>query len=142
MQSHELDYVLCECALEALEAFVSDMEEPFPPRILSPPKLCLVMIPAEDTVEKQPFYLGEALMTQCEVEIGGKAGYGMCLGDQPLRAYCIAVVDALHQLGPSGPEGDIQEFVASQSPDIEKKWEEERSHILKSRVDFKLMDEA
>ena len=48
-------------------------------------------------MEHQPFYLGEALTTECEVIVNDTIGYGICLGDEPVRSYCIAVIDALLQ---------------------------------------------
>jgi hypothetical protein len=47
------------------------------------------MIPAEDSLEAQKFYLGEALTTECEVAVDGHAGFGLCLGEEPVRCYCI-----------------------------------------------------
>ena len=58
----------------------------------------MTMIQAEDSVEFQPFYVGEALTTECEVIVNGQKGYGICLGDEPLRCYCIAFIDAITQL--------------------------------------------
>src|ERR1700761_861225 len=92
------DYILCECELEPLQNFVASMEDKFEITIARMPSICMIMIEAEDSVEFQPFYLGEALTTECEVIVNGQKGYGICLGDEPLRCYCIAFIDAVTQL--------------------------------------------
>src|ERR1700760_4902591 len=92
------DYILCECRLEPLEKFVALLEEKFEVKIAKAPTICMTMIQAEDSVEFQEFYLGEALTTECEVMVNGQRGYGMCLGDEPIRSYCIAFIDGLTQL--------------------------------------------
>ena len=71
--------------------------------IVKEPSVCLTMIRTEDSLEKQEFYLGEALTTECEVAVEGAPGYGVCLGEEPVRGYCLAVVDALLQQGAATP---------------------------------------
>jgi len=87
------DYILCECELEPLERFVALLEEKFEVKIVKAPSVCMTMIQAEDSVEYQEFYLGEALTTECEVLVAEQRGYGICLGDEPVRSYCIAFID-------------------------------------------------
>ena len=89
------DYVLCECDLEPLAALVSDLEKSHAVTIVRQPSVCLTMVRTEDSLEKQEFYLGEALTTECEVTVDGTPGYGLCLGEEPVRCYSIAVADAL-----------------------------------------------
>ena len=86
------DFILCECELEPLENFVASLEEKFEVKIAKIPSVCMTMIQAEDSVEFQEFYLGEALTTECEVMVHGQRGYGICLGDEPVRSYCIAFI--------------------------------------------------
>src|SRR5262252_5754569 len=89
------DYILCECDLSPLEAFVQELERTCTVQVVRHPAIASMMIRAEDSVEGQPFYLGEALVTECELAVDGQAGFGLCLGDEPVRSYCIAFVDAL-----------------------------------------------
>ena len=83
------DYILCECGLDAIEAFVGELEPHLTVQIIRQPAVCMTMIRAEDSVESQPFYLGEVLVTDCEVQVDGQAGYGLCMGDEQIgRASC------------------------------------------------------
>ena len=131
---------MCECALEPLENFVASLEEKFEVKIAKVPSICMTMIQAEDSVEFQEFYLGEALTTECEVMVNGQRGYGICLGDEPVRSYCIAFIDALIQL----PGADLQSvdvFLNGQAGLINKAAQLEYNQILRTKVDFKLMEQ-
>jgi len=101
--------------------------------------VCLTMIRAEDSLEKQEFYLGEALTTECEVAVDGAPGYGVCLGEEPVRGYCLAVVDALLESGTPAPE--IERFLATHREEVAGREQREFNLILRSQVDFKLMEQ-
>jgi alpha-D-ribose 1-methylphosphonate 5-triphosphate synthase subunit PhnG len=136
----EPDQILCECSLEELQAFVRLQEEGSQVQLVRHPVIATTMVRAEDSVEGQPFYLGEALITECELSVDGQLGYGICLGDEPVRSYCIAFVDALlllkdHRLAP------LQDFLGRQDEIIRRRQAEEQDHINRTRVDFKLVEE-
>lgn len=136
---YDNDYVLCECDLEPLTGLVRQLERDHSITIVKDPAVCLTMIRTEDSLEKQEFYLGEALTTECEVVVDGSPGYGLCLGEEPVRCYSIAVVDAmLHQ-------GDDNSVVASfldhYRDVIAQREEREFNLTLRTQVDFKLMEE-
>lgn len=134
------DYTLCECDLEPLKELVTRLEQSHPVAVRRSPSVCLTMIPAEDSLEGQKFYLGEALSTECEVAVDGRTGFGLCLGDEPVRAYCIAVVDALlHGGGPVLPE--IEAFLGEQGQIVARRDQDEFDLVLQTQVDFKLMEE-
>jgi alpha-D-ribose 1-methylphosphonate 5-triphosphate synthase subunit PhnG len=135
------DYTLCECDLERLKTLVSQLEQSFAITVRRPPSICLTMIPAEDSLEQQRFYLGEALTTECEVQVEGLAGFGLCLGDEPVRAYCLAVVDALLHAGRPIPQA-LETFLREQSVHVAGRDQAEFDLILQTQVDFKLMEEA
>ncbi|MDR3715498.1 MAG: phosphonate C-P lyase system protein PhnG [Puia sp.] len=134
------DYILCECELSPLEQFIASLEKDFEIKMAGGPAVCLTMIKAEDSVEGQPFYLGEALTTECEVLVNGIPGLGLCMGDEPVRSYCIAFLDALEQL--DGPHtGRVDAFLQDQARLISEARTLEYNHILRTRVDFKLMEQ-
>lgn len=135
------DYTLCECDLEPLQRLVSGLEQTHQVTVRKSPSVCLTMIPAEDSLEQQKFYLGEALTTECEVVVGGYPGFGLCLGDEPVRAYSIAVVDALLHSGHAVPI-EVEEFLREQGEIVTRRDQDEFDLILQTQVDFKLMEEA
>lgn len=135
------DYTLCECDLDALQRLILELERSYPVTVRKSPSVCLTMIPAEDSLEQQKFYLGEALTTECEATVDGFPGYGLCLGDEAVRAYCLAVVDALLHSGRPVPDV-VQEFLRAQAEIVARRDQDEFDLILQSQVDFKLMEEA
>jgi phosphonate C-P lyase system protein PhnG len=134
------DYILCECELEPLERFVASLEEKFEAKVVKAPSVCMTMIQAEDSVEYQEFYLGEALTTECEVLVEGQRGYGICLGDEPVRAYCIAFMDALTQL-PGADLANVETFLNEQAVRLNEALQVEYNQVLRTKVDFKLMEQ-
>lgn len=135
-----VDYIVCECELEPLKNLVTELEKGYKIDIAKNPAICMTMIKAEDSMELQPFYLGEALTTECEVIINNRIGYGICLGDEPVRSYCIAVIDALLQVDDSSKFA-IEQFLAAEYHAIQHRNKIEYNHILRTKVDFKLMEQ-
>jgi phosphonate C-P lyase system protein PhnG len=136
----DIDLILCECPPDDLKSFVSSMENQFDINIIKHPSICMTMIQAEDSVELQPFYLGEALTTECQLIVNGQIGYGICLGDEPVRAYCIAFMDAVIQLKQVDLAG-VKAFLYRQQLLIEEARIIEHNQILQTKVDFKLMEQ-
>ena len=136
----QADYILCECALEPLEAFVREMEQHCTVQVNRQPAIATTMIRAEDSLEGQPFYLGEALITECEVAVDGQPGFGICLGDEPVRSYCMAFIDALLQL-PDTRGAQAGAFLKMQEDLITANVQAEHKQIQRTKVDFKLMEE-
>lgn len=134
------DYILCECSLLALKNFVTELEKNFKVVVAKTPSICMTMVKAEDSVDSQPFYLGEALTTECQLLVNDRIGYGICIGDEPVRAYCIAFFDAIE-----GLENEflpqINQFLKEQLDAIELSQKIEHNHILRTKVDFKIMEQ-
>jgi phosphonate C-P lyase system protein PhnG len=136
----DIDRILCECKVEPLRELVVELEGAYPIAVIRSPSVCLTMIPAEDSLEKQKFFLGEALTTECEVLADQQPGYGLCLGDEPVRSYCMAVIDAFVH-GDSPLPGRIEAFLREQEALLARQQQEESDLILQTQVDFKLMEE-
>jgi phosphonate C-P lyase system protein PhnG len=134
------DYILCECALPALELFVTSLEPHFSIQIAKAPVLCMTMIQAEDSVEFQPFYLGEVLTTECQLVVNLQIGYGICMGDEPVKSYCIAFIDAVTQLN-TNYKDEIDAFLNTHYQLIEQAKQIEYNQILRTKVDFKIMEQ-
>jgi len=137
---YDNDTVLCECELATLQRFVEQLETRHDIKVVKAPGICLTMVRAEDSLEKQEFFLGEALTSECEVAVDGITGHGLCLGEEPIRAYCLAVCDALLHGGREIPT-ELESFIAEQREKVAARDTEEFNHILRSHVDFKLMEQ-
>jgi alpha-D-ribose 1-methylphosphonate 5-triphosphate synthase subunit PhnG len=136
----QIDYILCECDLAMLETFVRELEQEYTVTEVRHPSVCMTMVQAEDSVEGQAFYLGEALTTECELQVNGQAGSGLCLGDEPLRCYCIAFVDAILLLRDHNLP-IIERFLDKAAAAIDHQQQVEYNHIQRTKVDFKLLEQ-
>lgn len=139
--SISIDEVLCECLKDSLINFVTKIESNLAIEIVVTPKLGMTMIQAEDSIDFQPFYLGEVLITECQLTVNGILGYGYCMGDEPQRAYCIALIDAIVNTIEHPLQKDIEAFIISENEILQKKKLEEYNQILKTKVDFKIMEQ-
>jgi phosphonate C-P lyase system protein PhnG len=134
------DYTLCECDLEPLKLMVAQLEKSHPIEVRKNPSVCLTMVTAADSLEEQKFFLGEALSTECEVAVDGREGFGLCLGDEPVRAYCIAVFDALLH-GDRPAPAEVESFLNEHGKIVARRDQDEYDLVLQTQVDFKLMEE-
>src|SRR5262245_60605750 len=62
--------------------------------VISPPTVGMVMARAVDGARGQTFNLGEILVTEARVSVGGVEGWGMVMGNAREHALAMAVVDA------------------------------------------------
>ncbi|MGE3541113.1 MAG: phosphonate C-P lyase system protein PhnG [Candidatus Tectimicrobiota bacterium] len=84
------------CA-ELLEAW-QDLPSPPSYTLLKTPEVGLVHIQARTSGSGQPFYLGEATVARCTVQLhSGEIGGGYVLGRDRRHAELMAVCDALLQ---------------------------------------------
>ena len=99
------------------------------------------MLRTEDSLDRQEFFLGETLTSECEVTVDGKPGYGLCMGDQPQRSYCLAVVDALLNDPSSQDRREIDDFLKTDGGALTESERREFNLTLRSQVNFKLMEQ-
>ena len=138
---YDPDFVLCECELEPLKELVSGLEQRHRICVVKDPSVCLIMIRAEDSLEKQEFYLGEALTTECEVAVDGVPGYVVCLGEEPVRGYCLAVIDALLDGSRDPADPEVEQFIDRHGRIVSENQIREFNLTLRTQVDFKLMEQ-
>jgi phosphonate C-P lyase system protein PhnG len=133
----DLDIAVCHCDLAPLQALVERFETSHTIQVVRRPSVGLTMIRAEDSLENQEFYLGEALTTECEVAVDGVSGIGICLGEEVSRTYCMAVLDALRER----ESASLSHFVAEQIAILQQKDRLEFAHTMRTKVDFKLLEQ-
>ena len=64
-------------------------------QVVDRPHQGLVMCQMRETARNSRFYLGEALMCECRVRVGGSEGTGAVLGSDTRLAEDMAVLDAV-----------------------------------------------
>lgn len=127
--------VIAEGRLEKLKEIAEAIVSKVPCRIISHPTPGMVMVKHIDPLEKTPFYMGEAYVTQCEVEVDSIMGYGCVLGDEPERAVYGAIVDAAAS-SESKFAGFIGLMLEEEAAYINEKWSKESKQIARTKVNF------
>lgn len=132
-----MDYykIVAEGRPERIKTAVEKIVDEFQCSVLSAPSSGMIMVKHIDPIEKTPFYLGEAFVTQCEVEIKGEIGYGCVLGDEPERALYGAIIDAVLGNGFNLPHKAV-EVLNDEMEYIKHKHKKEDGQILKTKVNF------
>lgn len=131
--------ILAESDFSVWEKITSQLASRYEIKIIQEPETCLVMMPAQDSVEQSSFYLGEVLITQAVVEIYGTPGYGFTLEDKPDQALGYAIIDAA--LSHGVPEArDIRLLLAEQEELINCQRRQEKRMIASTRVNFAILE--
>ncbi|MDQ0204637.1 phosphonate C-P lyase system protein PhnG [Pectinatus haikarae] len=108
-------------------------------KILQKPETCMTMLAAVDSVGHTPFYAGEVLMTEAAVSIGKMIGYGFVLENEPVRALCMAIIDAALQAHVE-EEAEIRQKLADEEKCISELHQREQEMIAATKVRFAVME--
>jgi alpha-D-ribose 1-methylphosphonate 5-triphosphate synthase subunit PhnG len=103
--------------------------------ILTGPRLGLVMLSVRESVAESAFYAGEILVTEVTLELAGRFGFGMALGNDSRRALAAALVDAA-----LSTDGDAAAQLRRDLHDLEIRIEAEQRQAFRAvaatKVDF------
>ena len=131
--------ILVEGSPELLFHLSAEAESAHDVKDVDDPSAGLVMMRLRDTARKDAFYLGEVLVTEAKVRIGGILGLGLIRGDRPDEARRLAVVDAVFN-SESPLLADWIPRLEDEERRIAEGLERETSSILETRVDFSTME--
>jgi alpha-D-ribose 1-methylphosphonate 5-triphosphate synthase subunit PhnG len=119
-------------AVRAMGALIADRLEVI---VLRAPKPAMVMVKHVDPLQNTPYFLGEAYVTECEVEVDGRHGYACCLGRSEERALSGAIVDAVAGTGhPLAAE--LSPLLTAEELRIRDRWRQEAKAAAMTKVDF------
>ena len=108
-------------------------------RMLQEPAMGLVMMEARDPVTGQSFYVGEVLVTSCQIEMEGLLGCAVVLGDDPDRAESAAILDAALQQ-PNVAEGLLKALVEEERR-VEANRRAEWALVARTRVQLETLED-
>ena len=110
------------------------------PVVLSGPDVGMVMMQVREPVAEERFYLGEVLVTQTEVELGGHRGWCMRLGDDRQAALAAAILDAAaeapDEAGRTSVEALCQQVAEREAAADQAEWAE----VAPTEVRFEELD--
>jgi alpha-D-ribose 1-methylphosphonate 5-triphosphate synthase subunit PhnG len=131
--------ILAEGNSSVWESLSQRLAERYEIKMIQEPETCLIMMPVKDSVENSMFYLGEILITEAVVDLGGTQGYGFALEDRPEHALACAVIDAALSHGVQ-ESTEIRLLLEQQKSEIEQKTMLEKRMIASTRVNFALLE--
>lgn len=94
-QSHYLS-VLCRAEAAAVKLFAEALIPALEPIQVLQNSTGLAMVPMEETVQGETFYLGEVLVAEAHVQAAGVEGYAACVGRDLEQALAVALIDAAY----------------------------------------------
>jgi len=130
-------HIMANCPVEAAYNLGAKVAEIYPDNIklLTGPRLGLVMLSVRESVAESTFYAGEILVTEVTLELSGRYGFGMVLGNDPRRALASALVDAA-----LGLDGAVATELRRDLNDLESGIREEQRQAFRAvaatKVDF------
>ena len=133
----EYSEIIADGGDEALREIAELIVNRLPVRVLKPPAPGMVMVRQHDPLENIFFLLGEAFVTECEVEVDGLLGYGCVLGSGEERALCGALVDAVIG-GGHAMAGEILPLLESEEHRIQQTRDAESRAVASTRVNFEV----
>jgi len=148
-----MDYseIVAEASVEATREMADRVAQLLPVKVLRPPAPGMVMVRHADPLENTLFFLGEAYVLECEVEVDGLLGYGCTLGANAaagangngapgaddVRALCAALVDAV--VGGGHPlASELERLLQAEAARITARREEEARATASTRVSFEV----
>ncbi|WP_019122111.1 phosphonate C-P lyase system protein PhnG [Brevibacillus massiliensis] len=120
-------------------ALAQEIKNRYQVTTIEEPNHGLVMVKVRETAQKSLFYLGEVFVTECKVQIEGCMGIGILKGDEPERAYDLAVIDAAYEarLKETAAWSVLLQAEADRIADERKAF---AAKMLRTKVDFETMD--
>ena len=140
-----MDYseIVAEASAEATREMADRVARLLPVKVLKPPAPGMVMVRHVDPLENTLFFLGEAYVLECEVEVDGLLGYGCTLGSGDTaggdeeRALCAALVDAV--VGGQHPlAAELEPLLEAEAARITARREAEARATASTRVSFEV----
>jgi alpha-D-ribose 1-methylphosphonate 5-triphosphate synthase subunit PhnG len=107
-------------------------------RDVTPPNEGTVMIKMRETARHALFYIGEILVTETTIQIGGKVGIGIVAGSDGELSRYMAVIDAAYNNGLPETAG-WESLLVEEESRIAEALARESALVLKTRVSFETM---
>lgn len=141
MKAAQRTRILVEGNERLLSQLSRQIEQQYKVRVEKPATKGLILTKARDSVSMQPFYVGEVFITECTVSIGQVYGFGAVMGEEPERAFQLAVVDAAFRA--ALPEtASWHRLLLEEEQRIREKHEREHALIMQTKVNFDAEEES
>lgn len=139
METCNYSKALCQSSGQWVVDLIRPVMDKYPVRVLRKPAKTLVMIKMRETVAKAQFYLGEMLACEAMVELEGKKGFALMMGDDTQKVMAAAVVDALRKTDLPEKKPVLQALEQRQQ-ELEREQQREIARHARSKVQFETLD--
>ena len=138
MEKKELFRIMAAADGSMLRELAQPLAEKYGVSVVKAPAKTLAMIKLREPVKNSLFYLGEALVCDTVVELGGTKGTAVVLGDDFDKVSSMAVIDANRQVSELD---ELKTVLQRLSMRQQREQELENGLYAKTMVDFQTMDQ-
>lgn len=136
MEKRRLFRILAKAEEKVVEQYANEIKNGHEVVIIKKPEKSLAMIKMREPVKESLFYLGEVMITEAVVELEGKKGIAVMMGDAYERVLDMAVIDAAIN---ADVFTHMEELLVLEKEQREQE-EKENAMFMKTKVDFHSMD--
>lgn len=136
MEKRRLFRILAKAEEKVVEQYANEIKNGHEVVIIKKPEKSLAMIKMREPVKESLFYLGEVMITEAVVELEGKKGIAVMMGDAYERVLAMAVIDAAIN---ADVFPHMEELLVLEKEQREQE-EKENAMFMKTKVDFHSMD--
>ena len=136
MDKKRLTKILALADRSDVASLSADIQKTYNPVIVKEPGKTLTMIQMRETVKQSLFYLGEVIVCEAAVEIGGVQGIAILMGDDTEKVLDMAIIDAAINRGVFTETDTLLTWEEEQN---DRTMRENAMH-LKTMVNFESMD--
>jgi len=136
MDKKRLSRILARADRRCVAELSADIQKTYIPLIIKEPGKTLTMIKMREPARESLFYLGEVIVCEAAVEIGGVKGVAVAMGDDAEKTLDMAIIDAAVNKGVFTGMDQLIELEKEQNDRIMR----ENAMHLKTMVNFQSMD--
>ncbi|MDR1321419.1 MAG: phosphonate C-P lyase system protein PhnG [Gracilibacteraceae bacterium] len=136
MDRKRMTRILARADRRDVAALAAEIQKTHAPIVVKEPGKTLAMIKMREPVKESLFYIGETVVCEASVEIGGVRGMAVLMGGDPEKTLDMAIIDAAVNKGVFTGAATL---LALEKGQLERIKRENAMH-LKTMVNFESMD--
>ena len=136
MEKRRISRILARADGAAVKRLADEIKAVQSPVIVKAPEKSLAMIRMREPVQESLFYLGEVIVCEAIVDLAGKKGVAVLMGDDFDKVLDMAVIDAACNAGVFAAYDELEALEREQKLAQEK----ESAMFLQTMVSFRSMD--
>ena len=137
MEKKRLSKILAKTDRATIAALSAEIQKNHRPVIIKEPGKTLAMIKMREPVKQSLFYIGEVIVCEATVEIGGVKGAAVAMGDDLEKTLDMAIIDAAVNKGVFTGMDALFALEEEQSGRVMR----ENAMHLKTMVNFESLDQ-